>query len=71
MTIIEKDGTLRQCQDYWPLREIVESDSGELGDMQAMFDGLYGMKYFTNIGVASGFLQAADRQERQTQVSFS
>ncbi|CAB1107107.1 unnamed protein product [Ectocarpus sp. CCAP 1310/34] len=54
---VKKDGTLRLCIDWRELNKLLVSDSGDLGDMQAIFDGLKGKKYFTQLDLASRFHQ--------------
>lgn len=65
VTVRKKEGTLRLCQDYRRLNYLRELDSGGLGDMQRIFGGLKGIKYFTSINLASGFfhlsIQEGDR----------
>ena len=48
---------MRLCHDYRGLNELLESYSGGLGDMETMYSGLAGSKYFTSVDLASGFFQ--------------
>lgn len=44
VTVRKKDGTVRVCQDYRALNALKKTDSGGLGDFQAVFDRLRGSK---------------------------
>ncbi|CAB1096027.1 unnamed protein product [Ectocarpus sp. CCAP 1310/34] len=57
LCVKKKGGTLRLCIDWRELNKLLVSDSGGLGDMHALFDGLKGNKYFTQLDLASGFHQ--------------
>ena len=37
VTVRKKDGTLRPCQDYRALNNLMKTDSGGLGDIQGIF----------------------------------
>lgn len=53
VTVRKKDGTVRICQDYRALNALMKTDSGGLGDVQAIFDRLRGSKYFSALDLAS------------------
>ena len=53
----KKNGILRLCIDWRALNEQLVVDSGGLGDIQTIFDGLKGKKFFTQIDLASGYHQ--------------
>ncbi|CAN0566849.1 unnamed protein product, partial [Laminaria digitata] len=48
----KKDGTARICQDYRGLNALLKADSGGLGDIQSIFDGMKGAGCFTSIDLA-------------------
>ncbi|CAM9595009.1 unnamed protein product, partial [Sphacelaria rigidula] len=47
------DGSLRLCQDYRGLNQLLEY----LRDMQAMYGGLAESKYCTSVDITNGFVQ--------------
>ncbi|CAN0042286.1 unnamed protein product, partial [Sphacelaria rigidula] len=51
------DGSLRPCQDYRGLKQLLESYSGSLRDMQTMYGGLAESKYCTSVDSTNGFFQ--------------
>ena len=55
LCVRKKDGTLTWCIDYRVHIKLLVSDSGGLGDIQTIFDGLKGKRYFTHLDPASGF----------------
>ena len=57
LCVKKKDGTLRLCIDWWALNEQLVADSGGLGNIETVFDGLKGKKLFTQIDLASGYHQ--------------
>ena len=57
LCVKKKDGTLRLCIDWRALNEQLVADSGGLGDIQTIFDGLEGKKFFTQIDLASVYHQ--------------
>lgn len=57
LCVKKKDGTVRLCIDWRELNKHLVSDSGGLGDMQSIFDGLKGKRYFTQLDLAAGFHQ--------------
>ena len=54
LCVKKKEGTLRLCIDWRALNKQLVADSGGLGDIQTIFDGLKGKKLFTQIDLASG-----------------
>ena len=64
----KKNGTLRLCRDWRTLNEQLVAGSGGLGDIQTVFDGLKGKKFFTQIDLASGShqVQIAERDKHNT-----
>ncbi|CAN0127235.1 unnamed protein product [Scytosiphon promiscuus] len=59
------------CIHWRELNKMLVSDSGGLGDMQSIFDGLKGKRFFTQLDLASGFHQIErDRRKRPFQNSF-
>ncbi|CAB1097320.1 unnamed protein product [Ectocarpus sp. CCAP 1310/34] len=55
LCVKQKDGMLRLCIDWRELNKLLVSDSGGLGDMQTIFGGSKGKKYyFTQLDLASG-----------------
>ncbi|CAN0027246.1 unnamed protein product, partial [Sphacelaria rigidula] len=48
------DGSLRLCQDYRGLNQLLESYSDSLRDIQAMSSGLAESKYSTSVDLANG-----------------
>ena len=57
VTVRKNDGTLRPCQDFRALKNLIKSDSGGLGDVQGIFQRLAGSTWFTSVDLASGFFQ--------------
>lgn len=57
VVVVKKDGTARVCQDCKNLHTTLESDSGGLGDIASIFDGMGGATCFTSIHLATGFMQ--------------
>ena len=57
LCVKKKDGTIRLCIDWRELNKHLVSDSGGVGDMQSIFDGLKGKRYSTQLDLASGFHQ--------------
>ena len=55
--VMKKDGTARGCQGYRRLSTLLESDSGGLGDIASIFDGMRGATCFASIDLAAGFTQ--------------
>ncbi|CAM9914066.1 unnamed protein product, partial [Sphacelaria rigidula] len=51
------DGSLRLCQDYRELHQLLKSYSGSLRDMQTMYSGLGESKYSMSADLANGFFQ--------------
>ncbi|CAM9901154.1 unnamed protein product, partial [Sphacelaria rigidula] len=70
VTVRKKDGSLRLCQDFRGLNELLESYSGGLGDMQTTYSGLTGSKYFTSVDSASGFFQLEVAEEDRPFTAF-
>lgn len=68
LCVKKKDGTVRLCIDWRELNKRLVSDSGGLGDMQAIFDGLKGKRYFSQLDLASGFhqMRIADKDTAKT-----
>ena len=68
LCVKKKDGTVRLCIDWRELNKHLVSDSGGLGDMQSIFDGLKGKRYFTQLDLASGFhqIEIAERDRFKT-----
>ena len=65
-----KDGTARVCEDYWGLYPLLKSDSGCLGDIQSIFDGMKAASCFTSIDLASGFTQLEIAEEEKHKTVF-
>ena len=57
LCVKKKDGTVRLCIDWRELNKHLVSDSGGLGDMQSIFDGLKGKRYFTQLDLAPVFIK--------------
>ena len=70
LCVKKKDGTLRLCIDWRELNKLLVSDSGGLGDMHAIFDGLKGKKYFTQLDLASGFHQMEIAEKDRYKTAF-
>ncbi|CAN0103715.1 unnamed protein product, partial [Sphacelaria rigidula] len=51
------DDSLRLCQDYRGLNQLLESYSGSLRDMQTMYGRLAESKYSTIVDLTNGFFQ--------------
>lgn len=61
----KKYDTLRLSIDWRALKNLLVSDRVGLGDLQPMFDGVKGKRYFTLLDLASRshHIKIADRQE--------
>ncbi|CAM9317514.1 unnamed protein product, partial [Sphacelaria rigidula] len=70
VTMRKKNGSLRLCQEYRGLNELLESYSGGLGGMQTMCSGLAGSKYFTSVDLASGVFQLEVAKEDRHLTAF-
>lgn len=64
------DGTVHLCIDWPELNKNLVSDSGGLGDMQPIFDGLKGKRYFTQLDLASGFHQIDITEKDRFKTAF-
>ena len=67
---MKKDGTARACQDYRRLNALLETDSGGLGHIASIFDGMRGSTCFTSIDLASGFTQLEIAKEGKHKTAF-
>ena len=56
LTVRKKDGTVRVVQDLRSANALLRSQSGGLGDLHPIMDGMEGSKYFSSIDLASGHL---------------
>lgn len=70
LCVRKKDGTLRLCIDWRVLNKQLVSDSGGLGDMQTIFDGLKGKRYFSQLDLASGFHQLSISEKDRYKTAF-
>jgi len=70
LCVRKKDGTLRLCIDWRVLNKLLVSDSGGLGDMQTIFDGLKGKRHFTQLDLASGFHQIEIAEKDRYNTAF-
>lgn len=70
LCVKKKDGTMRLCIDWRELNKRLVSDSGGLGDMQSIFDGLKGKRYFTQLDLASGFHQINIAEKDRFKTAF-
>ena len=70
LCVKKKDGTVRLCIDWRELNKHLVSDSGGLGDMQSIFDGLKGKRYFTQLDLASGFHQIEIAEKDRFKTAF-
>ena len=54
--------------DWRRLNSVLVLDSGRLGNLQIMFSGLKGKRYFTQIDLASGFrkMPIAEKDRQKT-----
>ena len=68
LCVKKKDGTLRLCIDWRELNKRLVTDSGGLGDMQTIFDGLKGKRFFTQLDLASGYhqIEIAEKDRHKT-----
>lgn len=51
-----KDGTLRLCVNWRKLDSLLGLDSGGLGDIDSLLNGLRGKDHFTQLDLASGYM---------------
>ena len=70
LRVRKKDGTLRWRIDWWVLNKLLVSDSGGLGDVKIIFDGLKGKRYFTQLYLASGFQQIEIAEKGRSKTAF-
>ena len=70
LRVEKKDGTLRLSIDWRALNKLLVSDSGGLGDMQSIFDGLKGKGYFTQLDLASWFHQISIAEKNRFKTGF-
>ena len=70
LCVRKKDGTLRLCIDWRELNKHLVTDSGGLGDMQTIFDGLKGKRYFSQLDLASGFHQLSIAEKDRHKTAF-
>ena len=70
LCVKKKDGTQRLCIDWRALNEQLVADSGGLGDIQTIFDGLKGKKFFTQIDLASGYHQVEIAEKDKYKTAF-
>ena len=69
LCVKEKDGDLRLCIDWEALNEQLVVNSGGLGGIQTIFDGL--KRYFTEKRLGVGVPPSRNRGKRQTQNGLS
>ena len=70
VVVRRQDGTARVCRDYRGLNTLLKLDSGGLGDIQTIFDGVEGATSFTLIYLASGFTQLEIAEEGKRKTTF-
>ena len=70
LCVKKKEGTLRLCIDWRALNEQLVANSGGLGDIQTIFDGLKGKKLFTQIDLASGYHQVEIAEKDKYKTAF-
>ena len=63
VVVMRKDGTTRVCQDHRRLKVLLQSDSGGLGGIASIFDGMRGPACFTSIDLASRFTRLANAED--------
>ena len=63
VVVMKKDGTARVCQEYRRLNTLLQLDSGELGDIPSIFDGMRGSTCFISTDLAAGFTQLEIAEE--------
>lgn len=61
---------MRVCQEYRALNALMKTDSGCLGDVEAIIDRLLGSNYFSALDLASGFFQIAIDEEDKHKTAF-
>lgn len=69
-TVRKKDGTVRVVQDFRGLNIVIKEQSGGLGNLPAIFDGIGGSNCFTCLDLASGLLQLTIRESDRHLTSF-
>ena len=69
-TVRKKDGTVRVLQDFRGINALLKSQSGGLGELQYIIDEMEGLKYFSSIDLASGFLQLEIHEDDRHLTAF-
>ena len=70
LAVKKKDGSIRLCVDWRMLNTHLVSDSGGLGDMQDIYDGLKGKRFYSQIDMASGFHQMSLAKKDRHKTAF-
>ena len=70
LCVKKKDATLRLCIDRRAFNKQLVADSGEVGDIQTIFDGLKGKKFFTQVDLASGYHQVEIAENEKYKTAF-
>lgn len=66
----KEDGSLRCCIDYRALNDITVKDSHLLPRMDSTLDALIGAKWFSMLGVKSGYHQVKMAEENKEKTAF-
>ena len=71
VTLGEKDGTVRVVQDFRRLNALLKSQSGGLGDLLTIYDGMDQSAYFSCLDLALGFIQLTTHEADRYLTAFS
>ena len=70
MLIRKKGGSHRFCVDYWGLNEVTRSGTFPLPRIGGLLDQLGGARFFSTLGLASGFWQIRVHPGSQPKTAF-
>lgn len=70
VVVRKKDGTPRVYQNFRRLPVMLKNDSGKLGDLPGIFDGMKGAVWYTSIYLVSGVIQLEIAEEDRPKTAF-
>ena len=66
----KKDGSVRFCIDYWKVNAVTRRDVYPLPRMDDTLDNLAGAKWFSTLGMVSGYWQVEVADEDKEKTAF-